>query len=67
MVFRTTLALEMEAEEPTIRNSNLLPVKAKGEVLLRSVASLATSTMVLTPVFSTPPGLEWAAAPVSIS
>ena len=29
-----------EAEEPTIRNSNLLPVKAKGEVLFLSEASL---------------------------
>ena len=30
----------MDAEEPGIRNSNLLPVKAKGEVRLRSVVSL---------------------------
>ena len=29
----------MESEEPTIRNSNLFPVKAKGDVLFRSVAS----------------------------
>ena len=31
------LAQAMELEEPSIRNSNLLPVKAKGEVRLRSV------------------------------
>ena len=32
------LGLAMESEEPTIRNSNLLPVKAKGEVLFLSVS-----------------------------
>ena len=33
------LAQAMESDEPTMRNSNLLPVKAKGEVRLRSVVS----------------------------
>ena len=33
----------MEAEEPQARNSNLLPVKAKEEVRLRSVLSLNRS------------------------
>ena len=42
MVLRTVLAQEMLCEEPGIRNSNLLPVKAKGEVLLRSVESLGS-------------------------
>ena len=32
-------AQAMEFEEPSIRNSNLFPVKAKGEVRLRSVES----------------------------
>ena len=39
MVFSTMLAQEMELDEPSMRNSNLLPVKAKGEVRLRSVVS----------------------------
>ena len=33
------------AEEPTARNSNLFPVKAKGEVRLRSVLSSINSGM----------------------
>ena len=41
---------ETESEEPTIRNSNLLPVNANGEVRLRSVASLTKSGSVATPV-----------------
>ena len=39
----TVLGLAMESAEPTIRNSNLFPVNAKGEVLLRSVASFGRS------------------------
>ena len=57
----------MESEEPTIRNSNLLPVKAKGEVRFRSVASLSRSGRISTPVFKVPPHLEWVASPVSHS
>ena len=38
-VFSTTFASATEAEEPSILNSNLLPVKAKGEVLFLSVVS----------------------------
>ena len=34
------LGPEMEMAEPSIRNSNLLPVKAKGEVRFRSVVSM---------------------------
>ena len=51
MVFSTTLGPEMDWEEPTMRNSNLLPVKAKGEVRLRSVLSLGSSGRVSTPIF----------------
>ncbi len=54
----------MESAEPTIRNSNLLPVNANGEVLLRSVASLDKSGKVFTPVFKVPPDLELVASPV---
>ena len=64
MVFSTTLAEEMESEEPTIRNSNLLLVNAKGEVRFRSVASLSKSGSVVTPVLKVPPILEWVAEPV---
>ncbi|MCK7469356.1 MAG: hypothetical protein MZU95_00065 [Desulfomicrobium escambiense] len=40
MVLRIVAGKEMDCEEPTARNSNLLPVNAKGDVLLRSVLSL---------------------------
>ena len=40
MVLSTMLASATFACEPSILNSNLLPVNAKGEVLLRSEASL---------------------------
>ena len=39
----------VESEEPTMRNSNLLPVKAKGEVRFRSVASFLIRGTVGTP------------------
>ena len=35
--------------DPTARNSNLLPVKANGEVRLRSVASRGSGGSVVTP------------------
>ena len=57
----------MESREPTIRNSNLFPVNANGEVRLRSVASFAKSGSLLTPVCSTPPALLCVAVPVLIS
>ena len=38
-VFNTIWALAQLADEPTARNSKRLPVKAKGDVLLRSVLS----------------------------
>ena len=39
-VLRTMLGSERFWLEPAARNSNLLPVKARGEVRLRSVVSL---------------------------
>ena len=54
MAFRVMLASAMESEGPTIRNSNLLPVKAKGEVRFRSVASFLMTGTVDTPVSSLP-------------
>ena len=45
----------MESEEPTILNSNLLFVKAKGDVLFLSVASVSKSGSVATPVFNVAP------------
>jgi len=39
IAFKIVIGAEEFAEEPTALNSNLLPVKAKGEVRLRSVLS----------------------------
>ncbi len=39
IALRTVIGFAQLAVEPTARNSNLLPVKAKGEVRLRSVLS----------------------------
>ena len=67
IAFSVVFGPAMESAEPTIRNSNLLPVKANGEVRLRSVASLSRSGSVDTPVSSLPPSLQEAALPVSTS
>lgn len=40
MVLRTVAGKDIDCEEPTALNSNLLPVKAKGDVLFLSVLSL---------------------------
>ena len=40
MLFKTVIGAEEFADEPTALNSNLLPVKANGEVRLRSVLSI---------------------------
>ena len=40
----------MEREEPGIRNSNLLPVKAMGDVRLRSVLSWGIEGITSTPM-----------------
>ena len=53
--------------EPTIRNSNLFPVNANGDVLFRSVASFMKSGSVLTPVSRISPVLLCVAVPVLIS
>ncbi len=45
MVFSTIIELEQLAEEPTARNSNLLPVNANGDVRFRSVLSSISSGM----------------------
>ena len=67
MAFKIVFGLPMESSEPTIRNSNLFPVKAKGEVRLRSVASFLKSGSVDTPVCKTPPSFNLDARPVSTS
>ena len=53
-------------EEPTILNSNLLPVNAKGEVLFLSVASFGSGGRVVTPIVNSPPCFELFAPPFSI-
>ena len=50
-----------------MRNSNLLPVKAKGDVRFRSVASLRTSPTFAMPVRSRSPLMVLAARPVATS
>ena len=47
--FRKAIGVEIDAAEETARNSNLFPVKANGEVRLRSVLSRATSGSLRTP------------------
>ena len=51
IVLSTVFASAMQPEEGTMRNSNLLPVKANGEVRLRSVASRRMKGSVETPTF----------------
>ena len=48
-VFSTMFGSERFCCDPHIRNSNLLPVKANGEVRLRSVLSLVRSASCGTP------------------
>lgn len=49
--------------EPTARNSKRLPVKAKGEVRLRSPGSLGNSGRVSTPSCITPAWVEPVTSP----
>ncbi len=49
-VFKNTFAQAIDSLEPSIRNSNLLPVNANGEVRLRSVVSLLKSGKTVTPI-----------------
>ena len=55
LVLIITLQSAMDIEEPTMRNSNFLPVKAKGDVRLRSEMSLGRVGMVATPMRRLPP------------
>jgi hypothetical protein len=45
MVFKTTIGAEILAAEPTARNSNLFPVKAKGDVLFLSGLYLSANAL----------------------
>ena len=49
IVFNTVIGAAELAEDPTARNSNLLPVKANGDVLLRSVLSRINEGILLIP------------------
>ena len=50
IVFMIVFVQEIESAEPSIRNSNLFPVKAKGDVRLRSVVSFGKSGRTSTPI-----------------
>ena len=50
MVLSTTSEYANDWEDPTILNSNLFPVKANGEVRLRSVSSRVTLGISSTPM-----------------
>ena len=52
IVFRTVVGPAMDWLEPGMRNSNLLPVKATGEVRLRSVVSRGMGGRTSTPMRS---------------
>ena len=65
--FRALLQVPMDMEEPSMRNSNFLPVKAKGEVRFRSDVSRGNQGMALTPISMLPPWRSWEGRPVSIS
>ena len=67
IVFSTIFGFAIESLDPTIRNSNLFPVNANGDVLFLSVASLNRSGSVLTPVSSFPPFRLCVASPVLIN
>ena len=67
MALMAVVGLPMESEDPTIRNSNLFPVKANGEVRFLSVASICRSGTVDTPVRRVLPSRQERASPVSTS
>ena len=54
IVLRIVFGPAIDCDEPTARNSNLFPVKANGDVLLRSVLSLEKSGTTDTPVWKRP-------------
>ena len=55
IAFSTVIGLLGDWLEPTARNSNLLPVNANGDVRLRSVASLGSAGIDVTPSCMVPP------------
>ena len=66
MVFMATNGPDTDWPEPTARNSKRLPVKAKGEVRLRSPGSFGNSGRVSTPRFITPLLAEPVTSPLAI-
>ena len=67
IVFNTTFGSEIDCVEPTIRNSNLFPVNANGDVLLRSVASFSNAGNEWTPDANLSPCLDSVASPLVTS
>ncbi len=65
MVFRTVLGQAMEALAPMARNSNLLPVNAKGLVRFLSLEWRGICGSVWAPRSSRPPCLVEVASPRS--
>ena len=65
MVLSTAIGPEQQTLEPGARNSNLLPVKANGDVRLRSVASFGIAGRVSTPICIAPPPFDLAPPPFS--
>ncbi len=52
MTFRIVFGPATDCAEPTARNSNLFPVNANGDVLLRSVVSFENVGTTATPVLN---------------
>ena len=66
IVLRMMFGLAQDCDEPAARNSNLLPVKAKGLVLFLSVTSHGSGGRVSTPILMNFPFLELLGSPASI-
>jgi hypothetical protein len=64
-VFSTVALKEMDCDAPSARNSNLLPVKAKGLVRFRSPACFGRFGSTCTPSPRMPPCFELFAVPSS--
>ena len=67
IVLSTVIGPEQHTLEPGARNSNLLPVKANGEVRLRSVVSRGRGGSVSTPILSFVRPAARAEVPVSMA
>ena len=65
-VFMAMRGPETDCPDPTARNSKRFPVKAKGEVRLRSPGSVGKMGRVSTPIFINPLPLEPVAPPLLI-